>query len=201
MTDSISWCITELPNDMVNILSRDFTKFDNQATQSSLDRGKIDTNVRDSKNVWIPTTHWSAGWIWYYIQKINRENFEYDLIDIDGGFMQYTHYDVGEFYTWHKDGDLNSYSKPDIKYSSGCNDNIKKPQFARKLSFVLQLSNPTDYLGGELQFLLDNSTIRCAPKQQGTLILFDSRVQHRVKKIKSGHRKSLVGWVVGPKWK
>ena len=42
---------------------------------------------------------------------------------------------------------------------------------------------------------------REAPKQRGTMIVFDSRVRHRVRKIKSGTRKSIVGWVVGPRWK
>lgn len=201
MSNLISWYTTDLPSDVVKILVNDFKKFDDRKNQSELQGGNIDTDVRNSKNVWIPTTHWSAGWIWYYVQKINRENFEYDLIDIDGGSMQYTHYDVGEYYNWHIDANLNSLQKPDTIYSSGCNDNVKKTHFIRKLSFVLQLSDPKDYLGGELQFLLDDSAIQYAPKQQGTLILFDSRVQHRVRKIRSGYRKSLVGWVVGPKWK
>ena len=201
MSNSISWCTTDLPSDVVNILVNDFKKFDDQKNQSAIHGGNIDIDVRNSKNVWIPTTHWSAGWIWYYVQKINRENFEYDLIDIDGGSMQYTHYDVGEYYNWHVDGNLNSHPKPDTIYASGCHDNVKKTHFIRKLSFVLQLSDPKDYLGGELQFLLDDSGVQYAPKQQGTLILFDSRVQHRVRKIRSGYRKSLVGWVVGPKWK
>jgi PKHD-type hydroxylase len=38
-----------------------------------------------------------------------------------------------------------------------------------------------------------------APKQRGAIIFFDSRTPHRVRKIKSGMRKSLVGWVVGPR--
>ena len=40
-----------------------------------------------------------------------------------------------------------------------------------------------------------------APRQRGTIILFDSRTQHRVQKVKSGVRKSLVGWVVGNRWR
>jgi PKHD-type hydroxylase len=32
-------------------------------------------------------------------------------------------------------------------------------------------------------------------------MLFDSRTPHRVRKVRSGLRKSLVGWVVGPRWK
>jgi len=40
-----------------------------------------------------------------------------------------------------------------------------------------------------------------APKQRGTMIIFDSRTPHRVRKVKSGMRKSLVGWVVGPRFR
>ena len=40
-----------------------------------------------------------------------------------------------------------------------------------------------------------------APKQKGTLIVFDSRTKHRVRTVKTGLRKSIVGWVVGPRWK
>ena len=65
----------------------------------------------------------------------------------------------------------------------------------------MQLSDPTDYRGGEVEFL-DTGTKRfLAPKQRGTMIVFDSRTRHRVRKIKSGIRKSIVGWVVGPRWK
>jgi predicted 2-oxoglutarate/Fe(II)-dependent dioxygenase YbiX len=35
----------------------------------------------------------------------------------------------------------------------------------------------------------------------GSVILFDSRTKHRVKKIRRGVRKSIVGWVVGPRWR
>ena len=40
-----------------------------------------------------------------------------------------------------------------------------------------------------------------APKQRGTVIMFDSRTPHRVRKVKSGLRKSLVGWVCGPRFR
>ena len=38
-------------------------------------------------------------------------------------------------------------------------------------------------------------------KEKGTIIIFDSRMRHRVRKVKSGTRKSIVGWVEGPRWK
>ena len=71
----------------------------------------------------------------------------------------------------------------------------------RKLSFSLQLSDPKDYVGGELQFLGSDDSTFFAPKQKGSLVVFDSRTKHRVVKVKSGVRRSLVGWVVGPRWK
>ena len=40
-----------------------------------------------------------------------------------------------------------------------------------------------------------------APKNRGCMIVFDSRTIHRVTNIESGIRKSLVGWVLGPRWK
>ena len=78
---------------------------------------------------------------------------------------------------------------------------ILQGEYTRKLSFTLQLTDPKDYTGGELEFI-DNSNQRfMAPKTRGTLVVFDSRVRHRVRKVKTGLRKSIVGWVVGPRWK
>ena len=39
------------------------------------------------------------------------------------------------------------------------------------------------------------------PKTRGTVIVFDSRTPHRVTPVESGIRKSLVGWVVGKRWR
>ena len=78
------------------------------------------------------------------------------------------------------------------------NENI---ELVRKLSFVVQLSDPDDYEGGNLQLLDENGKSYIAPRKRGTVVVFDSRTQHRVLKVKRGIRKSLVGWVVGPRWR
>ena len=39
------------------------------------------------------------------------------------------------------------------------------------------------------------------PRQRGTVVVFDSRTKHRVNKIRSGTRKSIVAWALGPRWK
>lgn len=199
------WYITDLPKDIINILEKDIQKFDSSAQESKILGNEIDTSIRNSKNAWIPTSHWSAGFLWHYVQCANRENFLYDLTAIDGENIQYTQYGEGQFYDWHIDAGIDISYKPEQIIGSG-NNNAKdflhvQGEYVRKLSFTLQLSDPEDYTGGEVQFMDNSRKSFFAPKQKGTIILFDSRTPHRVRKVKSGLRKSLVGWVVGPRWK
>ena len=200
-----TWSMTDLPSEMIDILEKDIEKFDDWQDDSKVMGNQLAPKIRNSKNAWIPTEHWIGGLIWYYIQKANRENFLYDLWDIDGGSIQYTHYEPGDYYTWHVDGDITSSFKPNIKPGSGVNISedqvLQKGECVRKLSFSLQLSDAKDYKGGEVEFINYAGERYFAPKQKGTLIVFDSRTKHRVRTVKSGLRKSLVGWVVGPRWK
>ena len=77
------------------------------------------------------------------------------------------------------------------------NENI---ELVRKLSFSIQLSHPDDYEGGNVQLLDEAGNNYIAPRKRGTIVLFDSRTQQSSKSYK-GTRKSIVGWVVGPRWK
>ena len=200
-----TWSMTDLPSEMIDILEKDIEKFDDWQDDSKVMGNQLAPKIRNSKNAWIPTEHWIGGWVWYYIQKANRENFLYDLWDIDGGSIQYTHYEPGDYYTWHVDGDISSTFKPKFKAGSGVNISedlvLQKGECVRKLSFSLQLSDAKDYRGGEVEFINSAGERYFAPKRKGTLIVFDSRTKHRVRTVKSGLRKSLVGWVVGPRWK
>ena len=205
MANLVCWHLTELPVDVIDILEKDIKKFDPSTETSGLMGNQIDPHIRNSKNTWIETSHWIGGWLWYYVSKMNRENFLYDIVDIDNGSLQYTHYSEGQYYNWHSDSDLDMHHKPTIGFSSFDNRAqekiLQEGEYIRKLSFTLQLSEPTDYRGGEVEFI-DNTNKRfLAPKQRGTMIVFDSRTRHRVRKVKSGLRKSIVGWVVGPRWK
>ena len=196
---------TNLPPEIINIVERDIEVFHAENDTSQLIDNVVNKDIRNSKNSWIPDSHWIAGWLWYYVQKINYENFKYDIIDIDSGTLQYTHYGVGEFYNWHQDGAIDTCHIPQTKVAS--KNNISKDQIilqgelVRKLSFSLQLSDPEDYEGGELEFLDNQDEPFFAPKQKGAIVVFDSRVKHRVRKVTNGLRKSIVGWVVGPRWK
>ena len=181
------WYFTDLPEEIVNIIEKDlFDSFGERMSDSKIQGDNLNKEKRDSKNAWVPTTHWVAGFIWHYIMKANRENFLYDLECIDGESIQYTQYQEGQFYKWHNDAGIS---------------NMHDDDMVRKLSFVLQLSDPDDYEGGNLQLLDEAGLPYIAPRKKGTIILFDSRTQHRVLKVTKGCRRSIVGWTVGPRWK
>ena len=60
-----------------------------------------------------------------------------------------------------------------------------------------------EYTGGDLEFTdFANSERKfTVPRNRGTIIVFDSRVPHRVCPVESGTRKTLVGWVIGKRWR
>ena len=205
------WYFTDLPKDVVEILDKDlYDNFDNQMQDSKLHGDALDKVKRNSKNTWIPTTHWISGFLWHYVQKANRENFLYDLTHIDGENMQYTRYGEGQYYGWHNDSSLPSHYKPStiINGENSIDNQDLHKQFlnkscehVRKLSFTLQLSHPDEYEGGNIEFKGLDGDKYIAPRKRGSIILFDSRINHRVCEIIKGERKSIVGWVLGPRWK
>jgi len=205
------WYYTEIPNKIIETIEEDLSEnFDSQLQDSKVGGGDYGTVVkekRNARNAWVPTHHWVAGFVWHYVQRANRENFLYDLTNIDGESLQYTVYGEGEYCGWHNDAGIDSFYKPismgnrghgQEKLQDFVNENCES---VRKLSFSLLLSDPDTYQGGNLQLMTEAGKSYFAPRQRGSLILFDSRTQHRVQKVKKGTRKSLVGWVVGPRWR
>jgi PKHD-type hydroxylase len=200
------WYFSGLPDKVIESLEEDLeSNFGDQMGDSKLMGDALNKDKRNSKNTWVPTTHWTAGLVWHYIERANRENFLYDIRNIDGETMQYTEYGVGEFYGWHNDAGISCHYKPvsvGNQHEGREKDFIQENlELVRKLSFVVQLSDPEDYEGGNLQLIAEDGKSYFAPRKKGTVIVFDSRTSHRVLKVTKGKRKSLVGWVVGPRWK
>lgn len=200
------WYYTDIPEDIISILEEDiFKKFNDDMLDSKLAGDRLNKDKRNSKNAWIPTNHWIGGFLWHYVERANRENFLYDIRNVDSESLQYTKYSPGDFYTWHNDAGIQNHYKPKTVGNNGTDlaqDFINQNcELVRKLSFVLQLSDPSEYEGGNLQLIDEEGKNYFAPRKRGTVIIFDSRTQHRVLKVKSGERKSIVGWVVGPRWK
>jgi PKHD-type hydroxylase len=111
---------------------------------------------------------------------LNAQYYRFDLTGF-GEPIQLTNYDQSEqgMYGWHQD------------YGGGT---------SRKLSLVLQLTDPSQYEGGNLQVLTSGQpqTVR---KQRGLVAAFPSYVLHQVTPVMSGNRQSLVAWVSGPAFK
>lgn len=202
---------TNLPSGVVDLVYKDLIdKYEQDMRESTLQGNKTNDEVRKSKNSWLYTSHWIAGFLWHYVNKANRENFLYDISHIDGENLQFTKYEEGEFYNWHSDVSNRDYYQPkitNIPSKSTGHEGLQKDflnlntEYVRKISFTLQLSHPDDYEGGNVQFIDDENRSFMAPRQRGAIILFDSRTRHRVLKVRKGVRRSIVGWVLGPRWK
>jgi len=192
MANTCCWYETHIPESLMKSLLVDLDKVDENIfikSKVNPQDSKIKYSIRKSQHCWIPSTHWIGGFLWYYIRMANKDNFLYDISDIENDLIQYTQYNKGDYYNWHTDMDIGDINEPD--------------QLVRKLSFTLQLTNEDEYTGGNLEFAdFDDSSYRfLVPKSRGTMIVFDSRTPHRVTPIESGIRKSLVGWVVGKRWR
>jgi PKHD-type hydroxylase len=140
-------------------------------------------SVRKSKIYWIPTDHWIAGVMAHWVLEANRNLYGFDLTCWTDR-IQYTVYGKTSHYRWHND------SVPNDLF----------PDLTRKLSISFILSDPDEYEGGEFQLMNNNALMTYKPPK-GTAIIFPSTVTHRVRPVKSGVRKSLVGWYSGPHWK
>ena len=192
MANTCCWYETRIPESLMKNILDDLEKVDKNIfikSEVNPQNSNIQNSIRKSKNCWIPSTYWIGGFLWHYIMTANKDNFLYDISHIEQDMIQYTHYDKGDYYNWHTDMDICDINEPD--------------QLVRKLSFTLQLTNDDEYTGGDLEFAdFDDSSYRfLVPKSRGTVIVFDSRTPHRVTPIESGIRKSLVGWVVGKRWR
>ena len=75
----------------------------------------------------------------------------------------------------------------------------------RKLSFSVFLNN--NYEGGEFDLEVSNPSNETRyitfnkNTETNTALFFHSDYWHRVRPVKKGVRKSLVGWLLGPKYK
>ena len=196
-----------IPANLMEIIEADLsTNFDSQMQTSRLMGNAEVLDKRNSKNAWVPTTWWLGGLMWHYYKKANDEFFHYNIDQIDGESMQYTQYGLNERYDWHQDEGVSSLYKPQA--GGRRNDQAVVQDFIngsaeriRKLSAIVQLANDDDYEGGATQIRDVDNTLYTIPRERGTIVFFDSRLQHRAKSVTKGLRKSLISWAVGPRWR
>lgn len=142
-----------------------------------------DNSVRSSKISWLTGEQDILNLLFDYVDQANQLAFSVDVWR--NAEIQYTEYRAEEngHYTWHHDVHWNT-----DKTSS------------RKISVTVQLSDPPEYAGGEFEFQgIENPGPESRTK--GTVLAFPSYLEHRVKPVTAGTRKSLVAWFEGPHWR
>lgn len=143
-----------------------------------------DNSIRSSKVSWLDQDMKIKELLWGYVGAANKAAFGFDILNKSP--FQYTEYHASEggHYDWHTDVNWNGENTLD-----------------RKLSVTVQLSDPSEYEGGQFMFNeCENPPVE-ASRAKGTVLIFPSYLQHRVLPITSGCRRSLVAWYEGPRWR
>ena len=156
---------------------------------------------RKSDIVWM-NDRWIYKEVQPFIHEANRKagwNFDWERSES----CQFTKYKLNQYYDWHCD----SWDKP---YDRKDPNNPEHGRI-RKLSMTCQLTDGSEYKGGELEFDFRNydphmrdeaKHLRRAKEilPKGSIIVFPSFVWHRVKPVTKGVRNSLVIWNLGYPW-
>jgi len=156
----------------------------NASQEATVAHDVVETSIRRSKVRWLyPNEEW--GWVFKklagVIAEANLKYYGFDITSLEEG-IQLTSYDANDSgtYGWHQD--------------------FRGDGTPRKLSLVLQLSEPTEYKGGELELLTSKTPI-AIEKERGRITIFPSWTLHQVTPVTEGTRQSLVVWVSGPEFK
>jgi len=138
-----------------------------------------DHKARKSQIKWLHHDE-KSDWLYSRIENMVMEAnqvWNFDLYSIRDSIQYTEYYEGGGHYDWHMD--IGPF-----------------PINNRKISITIQLSDPDDYIGGDLEIWTGNGLQTCA-RQKGSALLFPSYMLHRVTPVTSGTRKSLVLWVGG----
>jgi PKHD-type hydroxylase len=141
----------------------------------------IDRSKRSNGVAWFkreePATKALQAKLGRLVQDVNKDVYHFDLTGF-GEALQFTRYEsIGDTYTWHQDLGIGQTS-------------------TRKLSVVVQLSDPSTYRGCNLEMYREGEPA-AVERNQGTVLIFPSWTLHRVTPLEEGIRYSLVAWISG----
>lgn len=178
--EPFAWWEGGFSDQEIDWLQNQAIKADQRAQVGGNPVGEDLAKIRRSQVSWLNKTQdttWLFEKLGHIASSLNAQYYRFDLTGF-GEAIQLTNYDQSEhgMYGWHQD------------YNA---------KISRKLSMVLQLTDPSQYEGGNLQFMtgVETQTIR---KQRGLVAVFPSYVLHQVTPVTSGSRQSLVAWISGP---
>ena len=149
----------------------------------------INTDYRRSTVRFITKEHTQFNWLfdemWKMAIEANDQWFGFHLSRLD--FIQLAEYDAeyeGEYKRHH-----------DVFW-------INNTNYHRKLTAVVQLTDPSEYEGGNLVLFNQNQPLDPNQiKNQGSAVFFPSFIEHQAEKVTKGKRYSLAVWWDGPHWR
>ena len=149
------------------------------AATTVADEDEVVSDYRKSEIAWLDDNQ-ESRWLYDKIAELcktaNKNMWNFDIWGYQDSFQYTVYYGDGGHYDWHVD------MGPGISN--------------RKISCVLQLSDPEEYDGGDLQ-MNPGGNIMTVPKGLGYICFFPSFMLHRVTPLNAGVRKSLVNWFCG----
>ena len=177
-------CADLFTRDGVAAIKRDLSKITPQAAELS------SGHRSDYRSV--TTRDFGLGYDWIIdpivdvAVEANEQAFGFHIDGVAEGLNYLTYSKTGDLYKRHIDlhmADLNS------------------DRANRKLTYVLQLSEPDDYEGCDL--ILDGGADdgMPIPRELGSLSIFPAFLAHEVTPLVKGERHSIVGWLHGDAWR
>lgn len=168
----------------LNWLQEQAKRAERNAEVGGANGGGVNKDVRRSQVSWLENTldtEWVFKKLAHVASQLNADHFRFDLTGF-GEPLQLTNYDQSEngMYGWHQD------------FGMG---------ISRKLSIAVQLTDPAEYEGGNLQMQDSGGRAVNIRKQRGLIAVFPSFTLHQVTPVTQGARQSLVTWISGPAFK
>lgn len=165
----------------------DADQFYDATIQTSDGSERIDERTRRAGNMFIEPGHWTGALASHFASQGNQV-WGLDLAGL--GTLSILRYEESGHFQWH----IDALAHEQADYP-GLGVGLE-----RKLSITVNLSDPDDYDGGDLEFLNGLGQLITQPqlRERGSVIVFPSTVGHRVTALTRGVRYALVGWMVGP---
>lgn len=180
------WCIKDhIKHDVIDDIVNQCEKKELKNGTLGVTSGNVDVGIRSVNSCFLNKNEFADlhTLVLDLAHDANKAAFGFDIASVQN--IQYLQYDSKQQgkYDWHTD---TFWVNPEI------------PLYQRKISVVIQLSNPKEYKGGEFQ--IDDPEWKDFSefsKSKGSVILFPSFLLHRVTPVTEGTRRSLVAWIDG----
>jgi PKHD-type hydroxylase len=166
-----------LSDEEINKLFLDITNND------SLMPAREDNTIKKTDLIFIPeheSYYWLSEKINVISNFINTHYFGFEIKNVVE--MQVSILKKSHLYRLHSD----------IEY------NVPLDNDMRKITFIIQLTDESEYEGGIIKLYHGSNYTNCL-KTKGLMFLFPSNIYYEIEPIINGEKKILIGWITGKK--